>query len=293
MAEMFDVWGAGLLRGVGDLSGSGSDTMDLAYYSGLGWSEAMTTMSSETQVVAATGFTDGVDQVTLGRYALAKEVSHTQQILARERIATLEGLLAQVPGSVGKTIRQRLCVAGSGLSQSITNTGSAWTLAKHFELANAANETEGASGGLIAVMHPEQISDLRDNVYAASVYRFPTMSEPVADTAGEIGLHRIQREAGFVNNFLGISTYQSVDVQTSGSDHVGFAYEPGKFVFVTASTAAIPDGAEVLASIPEFGVVIIKTHAPPVIRFDAEAHFGLAAVSDTVRAGWKLISVND
>ena len=293
MAEMFDVWAAGLLRGVGDLAGSGSDTMDLTYVGGLGWSEAMTAMSSETQVVAATGFTDGVDQVTLGRYALAKEVTHTQQILARERIATLEGLLSQVPGSLGKTIRQRLCVAGSGLSQSISATGAVWTLAKHFALANAANETEGASGGLIAVMHPEQVSDLRDSVYAASAYRFPTQDQPISDTAGEIGLHRVQREAGFVNNFLGISTYQSVDVQTSGGDHVGFAYQPGKFVFAVASTASIPDGSEIVASLPEFGVVIVKSHAPPVLRFDASAHFGIAAVSDTVRAGWKLLSVND
>ena len=294
LMEMFDVWADGLLRGVGDLAGTGSDTLDLAYYSGLGWGEAMTAMSTETQVVAATGFMDGVDQLTIGRYALAKEVSHTQQILSRERIGTIEGLLSQVPGSLGKTIRQRLCVAGSGLSNAITATGNPWTLAKHFELANAANETEGFDGQLIAVMHPEQVSDLRDSVRTSGSgnYVYPT-EFLFGDTAGSVGLNRVQREAGYVNNFLDIRTYQSVDVQASGSDHVGFAFMPGKFVFGTASSASIPSGGASVASIPQFGVVVIQTQSPPIIRFDAEAHFGVSAVSDTGSAGWKLISENN
>ena len=286
LMERFDVFGAGLLRAVGDLAGSGSDTLELTAYDGIGWAEAMTAMSSETEAAVATGLTDYVDSVTLGRYTLLKEVTHTQQILARDPILTIEGLTAKMPESYGKTLRQRLCVAGSGLSSSVSATGAAWTFDKEIELVNTANETEGFNGQLIAVRHPEQMSDLRDSVRGEANFQFPEITQQIAS---------VNRSAGFQGSFMGIENFQSFDVQQSAGDHVGFAFMPGKFVYAVASTARIPAGARILASIPRFGIVIIEQHnaQPTKLASVAEAHFAIAARNDNVVAGWKLLSIDD
>lgn len=286
LAERFDVMGAGLIRAVGDLAGSGSDTLELTAYDGVGWAEAMTAMASETEAAVATGLSDIVDQVTLGRYTLAKEVTHTQQILARDPILTIEGLAARMPESYGKTLRQRLCVAGSGLSSSVSATGAAWTFDKEIELINTANETEGFTGQLIAVRQPEQMSDLRDSVRGEANFQFPEITQQIAG---------LNASAGFVGAFMGIENFQSFDVQQSSGDHVGFAFMPGKFVYAVASTARIPAGGRMLVSIPRFGVVIIDQHDAQgtKLRTVAEAHFAIAARNDSVVAGWKLLSVDD
>ncbi len=285
LEENFDVFAPGLIFGYGDLAGSGTDTIRITNITGNGWSRRFQAMSTETQKPVPVNLTDGTDTITVARYALADEVTTTQQVLGSEPALKLDGLLAQVVPSYLATVRYNLCVAGSGLSSSITNAGSAWTVAKELELIIAATETAGFEGRLMAIRHPEQINDLLASTRSETALQFPNEF---------LTLGSLRPGDGRSPTFLGVENYQSHDVQQSGSDHVGFAFAPGKFLLGVANTRGIPNVAgQVRNRIDQYGIVMIEEMDGPVIRVTSEAHMGIGTLSDTVVPGWKLISVND
>ena len=113
ITEELDVIAEGLVVLFGDLEGSGSDTLRITRFGGLGFAEQMTAMSGETDAIVPTGLTLGTDSVTLGRYGLAKEQSYTDQILGRAEMLGLEDMAAMVPMSFLATMRANTATIGS------------------------------------------------------------------------------------------------------------------------------------------------------------------------------------
>lgn len=292
IVEKIDVLADGLVMGVGDLEASGSDTVRVTRYGGIGFAEEMDAMGSETELIVPSGFTIGSDSVALGRHGIAKEETFTSQILSRAEAMGIERMVQHVPASFLKTLRVDVAEAGSTFSSGAGTTGLAWTYDDEIELCALFNETAGFAdaarqqGGVVSLRHPEQYTDL-----AQSLRNEPALQGRADELFSLLG---IQSSEAF--EFQGIRNYRSHDVPTSGGDHVGCAYVPGAIAWVVASTMRVtPQNPETTIWIPEFGIIITRSSTGEIatVKFAANAYFGVAKLSAALFPQFKVTSIND
>ena len=287
IADRLDVLRIGLVRLEGDLVGSGSDTVRITRYGALGYAEAMATMANETQAITASGWTSGFDSLTIARHGLAKEESYTNQILsAPDEHIGLRQMAALAPMSWLKTLRQKMCTAGAGITASTGSATAAWSFDDELDMLRAFEETEGFNGDLVAVRHPEALSDLRASLRNEPAYQFPEAMSALQSV----------RPNAAPFEFLGVRNWATFDVTTSGGAHQGFAYVPGAIGYVTASSVPVtvenPDEA---MYIPEYGLVLehSSTGSTATARWDANAYFGVGLLAASLFPQRKLVSIND
>ena len=285
IADMLNVLQMGVVPLVGDAAGSGSDTIRVTRYGGVGWQESMATMVSETAPITPTGFTTGFDTVAIARHGLAKEESYTAQILGREPAVMLDGLKSLIPESWLKTFRQKVATAGASFADTVGNTGVVWTFDDELDLVAYFHETEGFEGDAVTMRHPEQYTQLRESIRNEPNFQFPEI------TAALQGL----RPGGSFVDFLGFRNFATHDVTNSGGDHQGFAFAPGAIGWAVAGTMNVkvedPDQA---LMIPEFGLVCEWNSSGDVAtaKWDANAYFGVATADPSVAPQTRIISLN-
>lgn len=293
ITEELNVLGAGLMSLYGELTGSGSDTVRVTRVGGIGFHERFQAMVSETDAILPTGHTLNYDELTLGRYGLAKEQTYTDQILARAESIGLAEMAAMVPMSYLATVRYNLATIGATFASGFGTTGVVWTFDDELNLIAGFHETEGfasavqRNGGVVSVRHPKQYTQLRD-----SCRNEPSLQGSPAYTEGMLSL--TSREGGTFD-FLGIRNYASHDVPLSGGDYVGSAYVPGAIGMVTASTTPVmTENPGKTVYVPEFGIVIEfrSTGEIATARFAANAFVGFAKLSNTLFPQFKITSLN-
>lgn len=291
ITEKLNVLEMGLVSAVGEFAGSGSDTIRIERYGGIGYAERMTAMSGEDDPIVPTGHTTDVDTLTVARHGLAKSETWQAQILNRPGTPGLDLFVMKVVESWLSTLRYKMCVTGATISASVGTTGTAWTYDDEIELIQAFNETEGIEtlvDQIYSVRHPEQLSDL-----ANSLRNEPGFQTPEAQAA----IQGLKRSAEGFAEFLGLRNFRSHDVQASGGDHVGMAYVGGAIVWGAPSTAAVRlrERNGLLLNVADFGLVATEEikGSTGTGRLDVNAWLGTALVDPSLRPQFKLLSVND
>lgn len=293
LTETLNVLDLGLMPAVGDFEMSGSDTVRITRYGGIGYAERMTAMASETDPIVATGHTTDFDTLTVARYGLAKEETLQAMVLGRSDRVTLELMQSKVPQSYASTLRYLLCVSGSGLTNSIGTSGAAWTYDDELELRAYYAETEGwetlAARRVFSMRHPEQFTDLGLSMRNEPMFQGSAVLERI--------LGVIPGNGGAID-VLGIQSHGSHDVQVSGGDHVGFSWVEGGIIYGRPSTASLAgrvsdDGDNLI--IPDMGTILRRTGSGKEAqeRFDVNSWVGVDTVADVLAPKTKLISVND
>jgi hypothetical protein len=290
ITEELNVLQSGLALLVGDLAGTGADTIRVTRFGGLGFAEQMVEMADETEAVVPTGFTLNSDSVTIGRFGLAKEQTYQDQVLGRAEAIGLDDMIALAPQSWLATIRSLVAEAGATFSSGLGTSGADWTYDDELEMVAAFHETEGFNVRMkpVTIRHPEQFTDLRN-----SIRNEPGLQASVDFQSKILGLTDEQQGAF---QFLGFRNFGSFDVPTSGGDHVGCAYVPGALAWAVASTMAItPENPAMTTWVPEFGIIIERKGTAEVAtaKFVMNAWFGVAKLSSALFPQFKLSSVNN
>ncbi len=295
IAEELDVMNAGLAQAVGDLAGSGSDTLRVTRVGGIGWSEKLTALAGETDPITPTGHTLGLDTVTLGRYGLAKEQSFQDMGLQRAGVRAAVSLAAQrsvIAQSWAATLRELVADVGATFSTSQGTTGVAWDLDSELELIAAFGETNGFDPRRHfprTLRAPKAYTQFRN-----SLRNEPGFQGDAQLMQALLGLGGI-KEAGGAFNFLGLVNFASHDVPESGGDDVGCAYVPGAIVWCVMSTSAIAEevGPDAVMVVPEYGIIVTRKTEGGVAtgRFDVNCWMGVDNVDPTLCPQYKLLSV--
>ena len=299
IADQFNALGEAL--GVatlwGRFDGSGTDVLRITRAGGLGIAARMTAVASETATVAPTSFTTGYDTVTCGTYKFARSQTYKAGLLGGPEMSgvLIDELKDLFPGVWLGTWRYNFCVLGSQITDEVSATGAAWTVAKELALAAYMRETLGkGAGAIVTIRHPEQVTDL-----IASA-----RSEAAIQYGGPMTFARLQQVPESDNDIgdplgLRMRIFQTEDVQQSGGDHQGFAFAEGTMGWARAETGALagktanPNGA---ALIPEYGVVIEEDPAgtkQTVRRWDATSWYGMALADDTLGPKVRIVSIDD
>lgn len=239
LTEELNVFGAGLVAGVGDLMGSGSDTLRLRHYTGIGAAESFQPMASETEEIVPTGFTTGVDTVTIARYGLAKEQTYQDAILQEGVVAeilALDKMVDLIPASWMSTVRGLWGTTISTFADVVGTAGAPWTVDDELELLAYFREIEGYDprkhGLPVSGRGVKQLTQLRNGL----------RNEPYLQASAET-LNRllgVGEEAGGGFEFYGMRNVGTHDVATNGGDAIGGAYIPGAVAYCVASTTPAP-----------------------------------------------------
>lgn len=277
LAERFDVAAGGLIVSVGDVAGSGSDTVRTRRATGYGWSKAMASLASETQAIAASPVTVGVDDITIGRQGLAFSESF-QHAIQDDAMLQIDDLAGYMVDSYLATLRSLLCTTGATFSTNSADPAATLDVNDWIALRADFEETAGFDGRAVAVLHPVQVAHLRSSIRSETALQYPESFELY---------QRMQAEAGFRFTFLGIDIYASQDVSLSGGDYYGFAYQPGAIAYATGSTAQMGDLSDANPIlVPEWGIVVTrKTDGQSATkRVDANAFVGVGKLDPTLFA---------
>lgn len=294
--EEWDAWGAGVVRGYGDLVGSGSDTIRLVHYDGLGFAETFQPLG-ETEEATPTGHTTGYDTLSIARYGLVKEESYQNAILSTPEAKVEFGIAAMLNSHLVRswlaTVRNLWAVSMSAFSNVIGTAGQAWTFDDELDVIAYFRETEGYNVALhgmpIVARHPKQLTQLREAI----------RNEPGMQGSAEL----LQRLLGLGDNsgggfdFLELHNLGTWEVQTSGGDYIGGAYLPGAVGYVTASTLPLGQlpGIDPTSAvlIPELGLILQVKHREEsgVVRVLAQSWFGMANRDATVFPQTRIRSV--
>ena len=290
ITERLNVLQMGLVMGVGDLAGSGSDVIRVTRFGGIGFAEQMTAIGSETGAVASTGHTVNFDTVTVGRYGLAKEQTYQDQVLGRAEALGLDDMASRAPNSWLATLRAQVALTGSNFSSGVGTAGVVYSYDDELELVAAFHETEGfdATMGVVSIRHPEQYTQLRN-----SIRNEPGLQNDAQLQQAVLGLGQGSDPAAFP--FLGIRNFSSFDVPTVSGDHVGCAYVPGAIAWVVASTMAIePENPAKTVYVPEFGLIIERKSTAEVAtaKFVANSWFGVDAMDPSLFPQFTITSDN-
>ena len=292
ITEKLDVLDAGLLTALGEFTQTGSDTIRITRFTGLGHAERMTAMASETDPIVATGFSTAFDTLTVARYGLAKEESMGAMLFGRNQSVTLQDMQAMAPDSFLATVRYLLAVAGSGISSTIGTSGSAWSYDDELEIRSSYSETEGfdqLAQQVYSVRHPEQFTDLAHALRNEPAFQG---SELLRQLLG------LQRGENGAIDVIGLRSFQSHDVQASGGDHLGFTYVGGAAVIGSPSTAVLAprlSSDKVHIVIDELGTVMTRSGdgSTTVERFDMNSWVGVGFLDPTLFPQYRIRSVND
>ena len=255
LVDKIDVWGLGVVPLMGDLAGSGTDTIRVGNYGGVGFAQAMTAMSTETDSVAIGTATSGYSEITLGMYGLGYEDTIKGAILntpqARAALS-LEGLIPKIPESWLKTFRTRFTTAGGTFSASVGSTATTLSIDDMIDFTEAFNEQDGVGpeDAPTVVLHPTPIKQAR-----ASAWLDPTFQNSVE------AFKMVQGISGRVyDDFLGLGVrvIGTSDVTTSGGAYVGFGFQRGGLGYATASTQNVDLGGAPTIYVPQFGLIIAQ-----------------------------------
>jgi hypothetical protein len=288
LTDRLNVLSSGLIVPLEGVSGSGSNTVRRRQVGGLGFAARMASMATETAPGSSSGFTSTYSDVTIGRYHLAYEESAQRAIVQADGV-DLDFIAAGLVNSWFATLRYLMCTSATSISTAKGNTGAALDTTGWFGLIAAFNETAGFEGEAIAVLQPEQITDLQTSLRSYTGFQFPDQTEAQQALGSALGM-------GMGGRLLGINVYKTTDVQQSGGDHVGFAYAPGAFGFAPGDTSRVPvpDAAQPVR-VPEFGLLVNKTFtgATATNRVDANAWLGVGRVNAAVLPQFRVLSIDN
>lgn len=296
LQDQLDVHGMGVVALRGDLAGTGTDTLRVTDYGNVGWSLPFASLATETDTVAPSPINVGYETVTLGQFGLSHSETYKQQVLSREDAVELDSLKAKVPMSWLRTFRDRVTLAGSGITTAVGSAATTLSVDDHLDLASAYRTNLGN-------MRPGIMIDGTQHDQLARSYRNePAFSNNASEFATLLGLKigadpNAETVTQTHPNFAGMGMDLAVtdSIVQSGGARQGFAFPRGGIGWCVANTSPIkPANAVGAVYVPAFGLFIEELtdgSGQTTRQYRATSFFGVALGSTRVYTLRRFISI--
>lgn len=264
LADMASIRNSGALLYAGDVAGIGSKVMRMRYAD---WG-ANTPFASATDggEVTATALTPSTTDITIGRSALRYDITD---------LAALTGLgididpftIAQkMAMSAEARINQIIAATFASASNSVGTSGVDMSVDDFYD-AMFQLEAENNDGQFYCVLHPQQLSDLRDSLRSESnnALAFSPATEDMLAAKGQ----------GFAGRFGGVDIFKSSFVTEAAGDKIGAMMSRGGVAYAVGTPRPLA-GA---------GVEIRPAGTPVVVAFQRDESKGLTEVMGHLYCG--------
>ncbi len=285
LEDQLDPVSLGLASLVGDVAGTGSDTLRITNYGNIGIAKRMTALSGEDDAITPSNIVTGYSSLTVGIYGLGYKTTWFGEILSREAAVYLDSIKTQMPASWVATMRYLLGQLCAGFGTVIGSASTELSVSDWIALSAAFRTNHGAlrNGPPAAMLHSQQIEQL-----LASFRNEPAFQNSMADFTAVQSLNQGEASAQVYRNVggLGINAVVSDDVTTSGGAYLGGAWTSGGVGWGRASTGGLSTSTpSTTALIPDAGIVMTEIPSASATgsrQAEMRAHFGVAKGSTDV-----------
>lgn len=278
LQDALDPLALGVVPLVGDVAGTGTDTLRTLSVGNIRYNVAMASLATETSAITPTDLTLEYASVSLGMYGFGRKETYKQQVLTRDRRILLDDLKMEMPDVWRSTFRGLITAAGAGFGTTIGSKASTLTVDDWLDLCAAYREALGSSDPH-CWLHPVQVTQLLESA----------RNEPAFQAAAATfqGQQRLEVGVQVMRDFLGlgIDIAMTDDVQTSGGGYDGFAHDRGGIGWIVGDTSRItPANPQGAIMVPEFGLLIeeITAGSTQAVRgYEARSFMGVAAANQS------------
>lgn len=257
LADQASIRNSGALLFAGDVAGIGSKVMRMRY-ANWGAATPFATASDGGEVSEATLTPSTVD-ITVGRSALRYDISDLAAMTGLGMDIDPFSLAQKMAMSAEARINGIITATFAAASNAVGTSGVDMSVDDFYD-AMFQLESESNNGEFYCILHPQQLSDLRDSLRSESnnALAFSPATEDMLAIKGQ----------GFAGRFGGVDIFKSSYVTESGGDKIGAMMSRGGIAYAVGTPRPLA-GA---------GVEIRPAGTPVVIGFQRDESKGLTEV---------------
>lgn len=264
LADTASIRNSGALLFAGDVAGIGSKVMRMRY-ADWGAATPFATAADGADVTAST-LTPSTADITVGRSALRYDITDLAAMTGLGLDIDPFSIAQKMSMSAEARINEIICATFASASNSVGTSGVDMSVDDFYD-AMFQLESEDNDGQFYCVLHPQQLSDLRDSLRSESnnALAFSPATEDMLMAKGQ----------GYAGRFGGVEIFKSSYVNESGGDKIGAMMSRGALAYAVGTPRPLA-GA---------GVEIRPAGTPVVVAFQRDESAGLTEVMGHLYCG--------
>lgn len=264
LADTASIRNSGALLFAGDVAGIGSKVMRMRYAD---WGAATPfANAADGADVSASTLTPSTADITVGRSALRYDITDLAAMTGLGLDIDPFSIAQKMSMSAEARINEIICATFASASNSVGTSGVDMSVDDFYD-AMFQLESEDNDGQFYCVLHPQQLSDLRDSLRSESnnALAFSPATEDMLMAKGQ----------GYAGRFGGVEIFKSSYVNESGGDKIGAMMSRGALAYAVGTPRPLA-GA---------GVEIRPAGTPVVVAFQRDESAGLTEVMGHLYCG--------
>jgi hypothetical protein len=264
LADMASIRNTGALLFAGDVAGIGSKSMRLRFAD---WgAERPFATATDGADVTATAITPSTVDVTVGRSALRYDITDLASMTGLGLDIDPFSIAQKMAMSAEARINQIITATFASATNSVGTSGVDMSVDDFYD-AMFQLESESNNGEFYCILHPQQLSDLRDSLRSESnnALAFSPATEDMLAIKGQ----------GFAGRFGGVDIFKSAYVTEATGNKIGAMMSRGGVAYAVGTPRPLA-GA---------GVEIRPAGTPVVVAFQRDESAGLTEVMGHLYCG--------
>ena len=264
LADTASIRNSGALLFAGDVAGIGSKVMRMRY-ANWGAATPFATAADGADVSAST-LTPSTADITVGRSALRYDITDLAAMTGLGLDIDPFSIAQKMSLSAEARINEIICATFASASNSVGTSGVDMSVDDFYD-AMFQLESEDNDGQFYCVLHPQQLSDLRDSLRSESnnALAFSPATEDMLMAKGQ----------GYAGRFGGVEIFKSSYVNESAGDKIGAMMSRGAVAYAIGTPRPLA-GA---------GVEIRPAGTPVIVAFQRDESAGLTEVMGHLYCG--------
>ena len=264
LADTASIRNSGALLFAGDVAGIGSKVMRMRY-ANWGAATPFATAADGADVTAST-LTPSTADITVGRSALRYDITDLAAMTGLGLDIDPFSIAQKMSLSAEARINEIICATFASASNSVGTSGVDMSVDDFYD-AMFQLESEDNDGQFYCVLHPQQLSDLRDSLRSESnnALAFSPATEDMLMAKGQ----------GYAGRFGGVEIFKSSYVNESAGDKIGAMMSRGGVAYAIGTPRPLA-GA---------GVEIRPAGTPVIVAFQRDESAGLTEVMGHLYCG--------
>ena len=264
MADQASIRNSGALLFMGDVAGIGSDSLRMRY-ANWGAATPFATASDGIEVTEST-LTPSIVDITVGRSALRYDITDLAAMTGLGMDIDPFSLAGKMAMSAEARINSIITATFASATNSVGTSGVDMSVDDFYD-AMFQLESVSNNGEFYCILHPQQLSDLRDSLRSESnnALAFSPATEEMLNIKGQ----------GFAGRFGGVEIFKSSYVTEATGNKIGAMMSRGAVAYAVGTPRPLA-GA---------GVEIRPAGTPIVIGFQRDESKGLTEVVGSLYCG--------
>lgn len=276
LADRASLYGHPAIPLVGDLTGSGSDTLRHRLIGLDGYDEMAAAAAPQNEINAfnPTALSDGHVDIALVRAAISREVSDLA-VLSQFGSPDVDPykLAESTVGAFLMYFTSQVATAGASFGSSVGSASRDMDVSDFYD-ALFTLELANVPGPYVSILHPRQVAD-----FQSALRSEPNALAMSSDTQSALQI----KGQGSIGSYMGVELFKSSKITAGGGAKKGFMMGYGAMGYVIGRPAPFAGAAEVQmpAGVP-IAIEFERSAAESLTRIVSTAYIGVSILQDSM-----------